>query len=712
MTCAAPRLHRARALYRLAPLFAGVLAACGGGGSGTPAPAPAPAAVVQGTAAVGAALANANVAITDPAGAPVCQQATIVTSGTGTFSCTLQDGKTAPFVVVVTDPSGAHPPLVSLGTSTPVAGTPLVLNASPLTTAIVGQLAGGDALAVASTPALVDAARLEAVKAKVLAQLADVLAAINAPAGYDPFTSPIVAATASSTGNTADQVVDLLRISTVAGVTTVATIDNPAAAVPLADATTATPPTLPAPSAGVATLAEAVRLLAPALNGCFAVPLGSRVRATDTTIAANAGGPEVTETTAACDDVLHPDYLHNGYRGGQAFYGLLTDPAMDGAVFSAPELMLFLPATAPGTADRAVINLRFTDRNGVAGNVITVAQKFAGSAATSGRATDWYLYGNQQPVDTTVRPFLRRVEQLAPGGGVSGIFANAANGRYESGIEVFVNKDGPNSAGLRAARVTGPGLPPAGLVYTRPDPSICTDQTWLNIRRKDGLTDPASATFTGDTTNIFRLQRSVGLSGADATTVRPNPNAGNANNTAFIQWAHPLDYGATVGATNYIDFSTLKANITYRIEVFYDGEAAPRHSLTKTLLAPAVPAVNAGGLRWLPMTAATLGYLDPASPLGAAVASMTLAWTANPFAETIRSAGIYTFGGGSSVNEGVIGVPRGVTSVVGNAPGAVAGCAGGTSFRALTSDATSSRTLQLRYRMLDGSYKDAVWRYN
>lgn len=707
------RVRPSRAAFRrLAPLFGAVLAACGGGGGSSSPPPPAPQSVLEGTAAVGAALSNADVRITDGTGAGVCQQATIVTSGTGTFTCTLQAGKAAPFIVVVTDPSGAHPPQVSLATSTPAAGTPLVVNASPLTTAIVGQLAGGDALAVASTPALIDVAKLDAVKTKVLAQLADVLGALGAPAGYDPFTTPIVAATPNSAGNTADQVVDVLRISTVAGVTTVATIDNPAAAVPLADADTVTPPTLPAPPPAVTTLSEAIRLLAPALNGCFAVPAAQRAVQVDDSIPADQGGPEVLVAAAACQDITHPEYLHNGYRAGQAFYGLVRDPAMDGAVFSSPEIMLFLPDTAPGTADRAVLNLRFTDANGTAGNIVTVARRFAGSMAQSGRATDWYLYGNQQAVDTAVRAFLRRNQQYAPNGGLSGIFANATNSRFESGIEVFVNKDGPGSAGLRAARVTGPGLPPAGLVYTRPDASICTQQTWLNLRRKDGNTDPAAATPAGDVTNIFRLQRSVGLTGTDATTVRPNPNAGNANNTAFVQWAHPLDYGAQPGSTDYIDFSALRAHVTYQFELYYDGELTPRYSYAKTLLTPVVPAVNAAALRWLALDAATPGYLDPAGPLAAATASMSLGWIADPFAETIRSAGIYTFDANGSVNQGLVGVARGATSAVGQAPGASAGCAAGTTFPALTADATSGRALQLRYRMLDGSYKDALWRFN
>lgn len=693
------------------PLIAAVLAACGGGDSSTPAPAQGAAQIVRGTAATGAALANASVTVTDSGGTNVCSEASIVTSGIGAYACTLISGKTAPFIVVVTDPSGSHLPLVSVTTVTPTAGTPLVVNASTLTTAIIGQLVGGDPLGVKASPTLINATKLDALKAKVLAQLADFLSTIGAPPGYDPFTTPIIAATSSVSGNTADQVIDLLRITTVAGVTTVATVDNPGAAVALADTSTTAATKLAAPSTTVASLADAVRLLAPALNKCFGVTSAQRALTTDTTVAANNGGPTVTATAAECQDITHPSYLNNGYSAGQAFFGLLTDPNMDGAVFSPPEIMLFLPATAPSLADRAVINVRFTDKNGVAGNVITVAQKFAGSAATSGRPTDWYVYGNQQSVDSVVRPFVRRSEQFAPNPGTAP-FANAGASRYESGIDIFVNKDGPHSSGMRAARVKGPGLPPAGLVYTRPDASICTDQNWLNIRRKDGLTDTTSATAAADVGNIFRLQRTIGLTGTDATNVRPNPNASNTNTTAFISWAHPLDYGANVNATSYIDFTALKASTVYQFEIFYDGETTPRYTFNKTMLAPVIPAVNAGGLPWIALTAATLGYLDPANTLGGPVASMSLGWTANPAAETIRSAGVYSFGNGSSVNQGQIGVPRGATSAVGNAPGIAAGCAAGTAFRALTTDGSSNRTIQLRYRVLDGSYKDGTWRYN
>jgi hypothetical protein len=364
--------------------------------------------------------------------------------------------------------------------------------------------------------------------------------------------------------------------------------------------------------------------------------------------------------------------------------------------------MRFIPGTAGD--DRAVLNIRCADANGIAGNIITVAKRLPGSA-TSQRPSDWWLWGNQHPIDASIRASLRRREQLAPGAGTAP-FANAPLSRFETGLNIFVNKDGPHSSGLRAVRVTGPGLPPSGLVYTRPDPTLALSQTWMNVRRKDGNTDPSAATYAGNVGNIFILQRTMGISGSDATTVRPNPNAGNTNNTQYINWAHPLDYGMAPGSTGYIDFSQIKALSLYHFEAFYDGESSARYSFDKTLLTPAVPAANASALQWVDLTAATKGYLDPASTLAASTSSINLAWSANAYAETIASAGVYTGNAGGPVTQGLVGVARGATAAAPIVNGVTV------PFPALTGDGTSYRQFQLRYRMLDGSYKDSMAQFN
>ena len=92
--------------------------------------------------------------------------------------------------------------------------------------------------------------------------------------------------------------------------------------------------------------------------------------------------------------------------------------------------------------------------------------------------------------------------------------------------------------------------------------------------------------------------------------------------------------------------------------------------------------------------------------MAAATATINLGWTANPLAETINAAGVFTSANGLVVDQGLVGVARGATGAVAHAPVAAG------SFPALSSDGTSSRNLQLRYRMLDGSYKDTTSRYN
>ncbi len=432
------------------------LSACGGGDGGggdsssskaqidTPAT---PSAVLSGTAATGSALANANVAITDGGGNAACQESTITTTALGSYTCTLKAGETAPFFVVVTDPTGNTPALVSVATTTPAAGASLTVNATPLTTAIVAQLsADGNAMSVVNSKQ-VDAATLQQVVSNVLAQLSQVLSAIGAPADYNPFSTSIVAATASGVGNTADQVLDIVKVVTnpATGKLALTTVDNPT---PVDMATASSSGTqLDKPAAGVASLPQAAQLMAKALNACFAIPTSQRVLARDTSVAAANGGPEVTSAAAACQDIAADssnaagvDFLHNGYSSAQFFYSLLTSDTMTGAQFSMPELMAFYPGTSPSDPDRAVLNIRYLDADGNAGNVITVARNIDNTSSTA-RPTNWWLVGNQHPADVSIRLQVRRVEQLNP----SFSLTDNRMSTFQTGIQVNANARGPGS---------------------------------------------------------------------------------------------------------------------------------------------------------------------------------------------------------------------------------------------------------------------------
>ncbi|MGO4157543.1 hypothetical protein [Cupriavidus sp. YAF13] len=676
------------------------LAACGGGGSdstssGSTGDKPVlAAAAVTGTAATGAALANANVAITDSAGASPCQEAAITTSALGTYTCTLKTGEVAPFFVVVTDPTGNTAPLVSVSTVTPAAGAKLTINATPLTTAIVAQLAAdGNPLTFVSGKT-VDTAALQKVTANVVAQLASVLAAIGAPASYDPFSTAITAATSAGVGNTADQVLDIVKVVTdpATGKLALATVDNPT---PVAIATaTSTGGTLKAPPAGVAALPQAAQAVAKGLSACFALPVAQRVTSSNASLSASQGGPEVNGVASACQNIAADvsnaagvDFLHNGYYFGQLLYGILTSDTMTGAQFSVPEIMAFYPAASTASGrDEAIFNIRYLDASGNPGNIITTARDIGGGASSAHPST-WWLVGNQQPVDVTLKLQIRRVEQMNPG-------FNKSNNNYshfQSGIQFLINAKGPgsvvNNAPLSYARVTGPGLPSNGIVYIAPVPAE-VGQTYMDVSNKTGtvpVTAQCGNEFSPPSPSYncpnFWFSRTAGLSGSAASTLAGNP--------VSLVWAQAADNA---------DASKVVKGAKYRIELFHGTNTTPTYSYNKTLLSDLVPATQGVNLPWNTLGSKSLAALDPSNAsLAGAQTSLTADWVQNVSAQQIGSVAATVDNNGTWSTS--TPAPRGATSIVVNA-----------AVPAFT--ATTNRGLLFGYRMLDNSNKSAVFTYN
>jgi hypothetical protein len=680
---------------------------CGGGGgassntSSTNPPAVVVASRLVGTAATGAALANAAVAITDSTGTSPCEESTITTSALGSYTCTLKAGKTAPFFVVVTDPTGNTPPLVSVSTVTPAAGAALTINATPLTTAILAQLASdGNPLSLVSSNT-VDAAALQAVTANVVAQLSSVLTSIGAPAGYDPFTTSITAATADGTGNTADMVLDVIKVVTdpVTGQLALTTVDNPTPVL-LATATAAGS-TVTALDPAVSTLSQAAQIAAKKFQECFALPTSQRVLSEDTTLTQADGGPEVNAVGPACEDFVSDptnasgiDYLHNGYYAGQQFYGILTSDNMTGAQFSVPEITAFYPkdstavAPAPAAYDRAVLNIKYVDADGNPGNVITVAARIPGSSSTA-RPTEWWLVGNQQGVDVAVKLNIRRVEQVNPAGTTTTV---AKFSTFQTGIQFIVNSKGPGSsipAGtLTLARISGPGLPGngvpgTGLVYKA---SSQTAQSSMDLFNKSGSLTMGSQCGNGTTFNCpnLWLARTAGITGADATTVATNP--------AGLLWAQPAD---GIVPTSFVK------GAKYKIELFYGANTGPTADIviTKTLLSDLVQATQAVNLPWHTLGSQSVAALDPAGALAGTQTALPLDWAHNLSAQQVGGAQAVV-----NTTSGSFGpskfVPKGATSVV----------LDNQTVPAFTT--TTNRTILFGYRMLDSSSKTAVYTFN
>ncbi|MDT7837619.1 hypothetical protein [Aquabacterium sp. OR-4] len=682
----------------LLALAAAALTACGGGGGG--ADASVQSAQLQGTAATGAALANAQVQIVNAAGQSPCVETSITTSATGSYTCTLKAGEAAPFFVSVLDPAGMVKPLVSVATATPASGGALVVNATPLTTAIVGQLTPDrDAQSVFNAKA-VDATALAQVTRNVLAQIAPVLSGIDAPAGYDPFSTRITAASSAAAGNTADLVLDVLVVGAdAAGNTTLGTVDNPAG-VAMATAAGAGA-TLAAAPAAVAALSIAARTLSIGFEQCYALPVAQRVLAADASIPAHLGGPKVTSAHARCAGLTDAAFLHQGYSAGQLFHGLLTSEAMTGARFSVPEVMHYSPtAQSRNGRDSAVLNFRYLDAAGQPGHTVVLAVNMA----AGGAAPSWVLLGDQAPVDIAVRSTLSRLQHVGPAK------ANLTQslGEYASGIEFFVRKDGPGSAGLTTARVTGPGLPAAGLMLNRPLPAYEAQQSWLNIVDKRDV-DPAEVATRQAASggSVFWLARTQDLAGSGATTLADNPNASTVFNTS-MQWAHPLDYGAPLGqaASLYVPFAELGRGASYKIELFYDGSATPRHTVYKTLLTPVIPATRGSAMAWNTPGADLLALVDVTGGTLAGAARYEFTWTQNPVAEQVGSTQMFSSNNALVVNQGVpAAVARGVTRSSASAPD-------GAAFATLDSTARSARSIVLNYRSFDGAAKRAVYAAN
>jgi len=699
----------------LAATLLATLAACGGGGSGgggfalpvagtastsgsTSTNTTAPSLVLSGTAATGAALANANVSITDTSGNSPCQETSITTTALGSYTCTLKSGATAPFFVVVTDPTGNSAPLVSVATTTPAAGTPLTVNATPLTTAILAQLSSdGNPLTLVNSKTI-DTTALAQATTNIVAQLANVLSAIGAPAGYNPFSTSITAATAAGTGNTADMLLDVVKIVTdpSTGKLAFATVDNPTPIV-LATATT-TGTIAPTPATSVTTLSKGAQVVAQSFASCFALPTAQRVLGTNTATPESQGGPAVTSAAAACQTLAADagnaagvNFLHNGYSASQLFYGLLTSDTMTGAQFSVPEITAFYPASGTNSgADEALLNIRFIDANGNPGNVSTIARSIA-NTSSSAHPTEWWLVGNQQPVDVTIKLNIRRVQQL-----------NASNtskfSTFQNGFQATVNAKGPgsivNGQSLSYARISGPGLPGngaagTGLVFIAP---VQAGQKNMDLSNKTGAISGSyqcgnTAQTTAPTYNCpnYWFARTKGITGADATTVTSNPSG--------LVWA---------SAADNLDTTQFVKGAKYKIELFHGTNTTPTYTYRKTLTTDLVPIAQAVNLPWNTLGTQSLSALDPAGALAGAQQTVTVDWVQNISAQQVGNIQMNSDASGSYGQS--LSVSRGATSIVWNANGA--------NPPVPAFDTTKLRTILLGYRMLDGSNKTAVYTYN
>ena len=191
------------------------LVACGGGGSsdsGTPV---VTALTLSGTAATGAAIANAPVSAKCGTGT-----GTATTAANGSYTIAITGGA-LPCVIEVRPTAGAALRSVADGSG----GGSVSINITPLTELVAARMAGGspadlftnfDAAAQAKvTPAAVSAA---------IAAIASALQGVVDLTGVNPIRDALVAASGSTAGNPLDQKLDALQLALAAAQTTLAEV--------------------------------------------------------------------------------------------------------------------------------------------------------------------------------------------------------------------------------------------------------------------------------------------------------------------------------------------------------------------------------------------------------------------------------------------------------------------------------------------------------
>jgi hypothetical protein len=569
--------------------------------------------VLSGVAATGAAFSGATITIRDANG--LSQTTTAAADGSYAIDVTAM---TAPFVLIATGNVGDTTlTLVSAVAEKPAAGGNLTANVSPLTHAVAAMLAtSGDPMELASAssaPSSITKARVNDLVSKLNAAVSEVLK----DAGLDPSTfSPISTAfTANRTG--ADRVLELVAVQVSGkGVQlinkTVADDGNGSASVTVtADGAQAVLPK-PPPSYALGFL----DFFKTQLDRCFADSANNRV------VKDASGNPFITAGNCATSKMsmfsnATPAYKSAGANLIQTFGALLSDTAMDGAVWAVPEILF------TDVADKRVyFRQAYKRTDGGGGFIVDIAEKAAGG---------WQLVGDQIDLDAAVEGRADNYTEVNPNyTGISDV------SRYTTGFRLYVNPLNSLGVTIQAARVKGPGLPAAGVMMH--NSSICGTADYLTVTYKNG-----------------------NLNNAQGNTVNYNSNTSNA----FILNAQPtlggvLDWSKRATFVNYADtpvpadqIAALPVFAKYTFEIWlkkpdgsYRGglsESTPADTVyTKRNLSrpPTIEQVKA--MSWNAFDARSLMYIDPSNSLAAATDTVIVSWTKTAAAEPVDSA--QTFG--------------------------------------------------------------------
>jgi hypothetical protein len=649
-------MHR-KTIFRRTVIAASLLGliSCGGGSDTASAPTQ-----ISGTAAAGAPFSGATITLTDANGT----QRTATAAIDGSFTLDAK-GLTAPFVLNATGIIGdTTATFIAVASEGPKEGEIKTLNVTPLTTAVAALLSDHNDPMEMTDPAKLKAkatpAQINAIVAALRTLLAEVIKStgVNA-ATFDPMTT---AFKADRTG--LDAVLDAIKVSlsdqgvvltnAFDPIAASATDSNaaPTSSVSLTKAGLASPPTpFAAPAISISTIAAILDKWRDEINACFAQTAANRVTLD--------GNGFVVGVKGACANVrgFHPTYKSNGYTLFQRFGGLLSDPELDGAKFALPEVLTLLKTDAG--EDRAVFRVFYKRSDGNTGHVLDVAQKMSSATATD---NGWRVVGNQRDYDASVDARSDRIFHLKSGG----------KEEYRSGLRLYFNPLGPNASDVTMVRITGPGLPAAGVVLGKSN--ACGTSNYLSIQNKTGTLS------VSDTNTAVAGRFLLGASFAD--------------NSPYT-WPGSL---ANWGDAPLADFSGLRAFMRYKFEVYRTATDKKAEFYTRLTTAP-IASGRVKALQWHTLTAASKEYLDPNHPSKAgAQTAATVEWQRNSFAAPVEGVSVFGVSASTRVQAQKLGVEPGDTATT------VAADAFGTSF------GESCASTQVPALNVAGSYRDITLR--
>ena len=647
-----------------------LLAACGGDPQPeAAAPPPAPT-TVSGVAATGLAISAATVTLVD-ADAATANPAATTTSADGAYSFAV-DGLKPPFSLkVVFTKDGESRTLYSVLPSA-AANAANTANVTPLTNALAVLLAPGGLPTALEDPAQLTSALTGANSGA----FTNAVAVLNAVLSSDPAIAAKLA-TAAGTGNTfnpvttafaangtgADAVLDQLTVTTNPAGSAAGTVQiqnnlaptaesgtPPAPVVVTPATTTATAPVLTPTASGDLPTAAELDAVAKLYNDCYALPSTQRVTAKDANGNATAIAP-------ICD-FAPADYKSNGYTWIEQQGAGLANPNNDGAVFQRPLVALVIPPanrTAAkefkhpycNTAQCVLTELKLTIP-------VSPGQTFKRDLLLAKAGGSWKPIGNQRPYDFDIQLRVQRYafENPAPLTPTS-YFSKS---RFEGVLRTSLNPSGPGMNGVRAARVTGPGLPSLGLVLTRS--SRCTSDR-MPIATKNGDTYVVDnginvpRYYSGNSTIDFKWGASY-LNGSDPGAEWPSAN---------------VDFAATPGShTQLVPYGI------YKWEFFNFASTAPAEPdlivyqrLVVSDTNP-TPYVTTPAPWWATFATANIAsYLLPGGSGAGALTDVALSWTVPASLGRVDSA--YIFSQNNAVVNGVTYNKRTLLSPVVTKPG-------------------------------------------